>query len=327
MVAAGVGRAADLHAFHGFCRVLVLALHEPARLVSAERQVGQTETPVFFGGGMIVETPVKTGIAYMVDLATGRFQNKGRPQRHAPIIQPARRPVVARLEMDFDSGTNLKHIAPIARGNLRCLNPGADDNIIAKRRDEVGFVVNVKLLQRLQIQMIIMIMRDQHEIDRRQICKLHTGRIDALGPDKAEGAGALRPDRIDQNIQACRLDEKGCVADEGDAQVLAVHALIGFHEGKRARIGLGPCRLLPIEAPFHQVNKSVRRFPTRIKKPCAIEMIRKRAFIIGACAGLARIKATTRQKRAEQRKFEKFASVHDKSIGAAQDLFKQADAR
>ena len=63
MVAADMRRTAKFHAFHSFRRVLVLALHEPARLVSAEGQVGEAELAMFLARGVIVESLMEAGIA------------------------------------------------------------------------------------------------------------------------------------------------------------------------------------------------------------------------------------------------------------------------
>ncbi len=63
VVAGGKGGIAELHAFHRFVRVLVLRLHEPARLVGADRQDGEAEAAMLFGHRAIVAAAVKAGIA------------------------------------------------------------------------------------------------------------------------------------------------------------------------------------------------------------------------------------------------------------------------
>ncbi|MNZ98435.1 hypothetical protein D3C78_1177180 [compost metagenome] len=207
MMAANMRRAAKLHSFHGFRRVLMLAFHEPARLVSTERQVGEAELTVLLARGVIIEALVEAGIAYMVDFTAWRFDDEGGPERHASVVKTAGRPVVARFEMNFHR-TCLHHIAPISHLDTRRLDTSADDRVIAERRDEKRLVRHMQALQRFHIQMVVVIMGHQHQIDGRQILKTDAGRIDPFGTGKTERAGALRPHRIDENIQTRRLDEK-----------------------------------------------------------------------------------------------------------------------
>ncbi len=64
---------------------------------------------------------------------------------------------------------------------------GTEDFIIAKRRDVAWAVRSMNALQRLDIQMIVVIMRDNHEIDSRQIFQPDTGSLTRFGPAKETG--------------------------------------------------------------------------------------------------------------------------------------------
>src|SRR5215468_1172772 len=75
--------------------------------------------------------------------------------------------------------------------------------------------------------MIIVPVRHQHDIDRRQIRKGDTWIVDPFGPHKAERRYALRPYRVEQNIEARSLDQQAGMADIGNAQGGAFDACRG----------------------------------------------------------------------------------------------------
>src|SRR5690606_18015513 len=59
VMAGHMGGVAGEHAFHRLLRVLVLPLHEPARLIGAERKIGEAETAVLFPRGPVVDAAVE----------------------------------------------------------------------------------------------------------------------------------------------------------------------------------------------------------------------------------------------------------------------------
>ena len=64
------------------------------------------------------------------------------------------------------------------------------------------------------IKVVVMVVGDQNHIDRRQIVKSNTWRIDPLWPEPFLRTGMLRIDRIDQQIDTFILHQKGRMADE-----------------------------------------------------------------------------------------------------------------
>jgi len=66
-----------------------------------------------------------------------------------------------------------------------------------------------------QIKMVVVIVADQHQANRRQIFKTDARRMDPFGSDPGERAGPVRPDRIGEDVQPLRLDEQGDMADNG----------------------------------------------------------------------------------------------------------------
>ena len=65
--------------------------------------------------------------------------------------------------------------------------------------------------------MVVVAVRDQHDVDRRQVGEGDARIVDALRAEEAEGRGAPRPDRVEQHIEPRRLNEQAGMADIGYA--------------------------------------------------------------------------------------------------------------
>src|SRR5689334_16712678 len=68
------------------------------------------------------------------------------------------------------------------------------------------------------IHVVIVIVRQQHDIDLRQVIEGDAGRIAAPRPCKAEWARSFREDRVGENVRSCSLDQETGMADEGYPQ-------------------------------------------------------------------------------------------------------------
>jgi len=79
--------------------------------------------------------------------------------------------------------------------------------------------------QRRLVKMIEVRVRQQHEVNRRQIFYLHAGALDAFQEKKP-----VREIRVDQHVQVRELDEKRRVADPGDGDL----AVLQFWEDRAA---------------------------------------------------------------------------------------------
>ena len=62
----------------------------------------------------------------------------------------------------------------------------AHDRVVAERGDDAGAVIGRKPRQRGNVEMIVMAVRYQNDIDRRQIGKCDARIVYALWPDKAK---------------------------------------------------------------------------------------------------------------------------------------------
>ena len=71
-------------------------------------------------------------------------------------------------------------------------------------------------------------MADERDVDRRKLLPCQTRGVDALRSREGDGARALRPDRIGQDVQPVHLDEDGRVVDERDAHRAAPDAVRGI---------------------------------------------------------------------------------------------------
>ncbi len=80
-------------------------------------------------------------------------------------------------------------------------NAGPDDGVVAERHDHARPVALVQPRQRLDVEMVVVIVRDQDGVDARQVVEGHTRFIDAARADEAERAGAQRIDRVDQQVE------------------------------------------------------------------------------------------------------------------------------
>ena len=92
--------------------------------------------------------------------------------------------------------------------------------------DDARMVRRLQALQRRHVEMVIVIVADEHSIDMRQIRETHAGRPVAAAAEIRSGAGDVAPDRIGEQVQAVDLDQHGRVIDEGDAQ-LTVADVVG----------------------------------------------------------------------------------------------------
>ncbi len=92
-----------------------------------------------------------------------------------------------------------------------------------------------------------MIVADEDDIDLRQILEPHARRTHPLRAGEGEGRGAVRPDRVGEDVDALRLHQHGGMADPGDPQLLAFDA--ARRHSLPNRDALRPSRPLGTEHP------------------------------------------------------------------------------
>ena len=97
MVAERLLGADELKTLHRIVRVHVLRLHEPARLVGADGQDARGAARRSARAPPKDRAVAEARVADVVDRARGRREHEGAPQRHAPVVHAARRPVIGGL--------------------------------------------------------------------------------------------------------------------------------------------------------------------------------------------------------------------------------------
>ena len=128
--------------------------------------------------------------------------------------------------------------------------------------------------------MIVMAVRHQRDIDRRQRVERNAGIVATLRSGPADRRGARRPHRIDQDVQPGGLDQPAGVADKRQSHLLAADAR-RRRVGVRARRPLRPGLPLPAgaELPAQHFAKRFRRHAIGIEKMRAVEMVGHRPGI------------------------------------------------
>lgn len=98
--------------------------------------------------------------------------------------------MVRRLRINVYSGVR-NALAPVHRRRLHIGHGAANDRVIAEWRHDTRPMLRTQPPERSYIEMIIMIVRYQHEINWRQIIEGDARLDDAPGSGKSEGARAL----------------------------------------------------------------------------------------------------------------------------------------
>jgi hypothetical protein len=94
--------------------------------------------------------------------------------------------VPRRHERHRDARPDLHPIVPVVRLRRdRGIMP-AHDGVVAERRDHAHPMRRRQPRQRRDIEMIVVAVRDQRDIDRRQVRKIDARIIDPLRPEQAE---------------------------------------------------------------------------------------------------------------------------------------------
>ena len=124
--------------------------------------------------------------------------------------------------------------------------------------------------------MVVVAVREQHDIDAWQVIESNTGRIAAPRSQKGEGTRAVGPDGIGQHIQAATLDQESGVTHEADPRGLAVDArwrpVRREWAGQRRRPG-GRARA---KLPPQKIREASRSLSTGVEKAFAIKVVRYR---------------------------------------------------
>ena len=188
--------------------------HEPARLVGSDRQQRQARRsePLADLGEMVAEGRVSREI----NDAAGGFDHIAAPQRPIAVEDAARGKMHGGDAVNGGS-RDRQRIAPIEFVH------GADavgpqQTGYAERNDELGLAAIRQPAQGGEIQMIVVVVAEEHDIDAGKIVEPHAWRAAAARTDPGERTGPLRPDGIGQDVEAALLEQHSGMVDERDVE-------------------------------------------------------------------------------------------------------------
>ena len=190
--------------------------------------------------------------------------------------------------MHPDIGRERAHVAPVQRLR-RAIGGGVDDAVIAERGDHADGLAGAQAGQGGEVEMVVVVVRHQHGIDRRQGGPGDPWRVHPLRPGPGERARTVGPDGIHQQVEPGDLHQQAGMADQGHAQPGDTRRR---SIGMRAGMVPWPRRLAAAEAPAQQVRQSLvggagaarGRFAGQVEDP-AIEMVAGRALVVGVRLG------------------------------------------
>lgn len=194
--------------------------HEPARFVRAdgqEREVRRSEPRADFG-----EVGTERGIAGEVGDASRKLDNVSAPQRLVAVGHGASREVQGWDAVDRDA-VERRALPPIEFADGAYLLRGKQFRH-AQRNDECGTPACCQTTQGGQVEMIVMVVTDQHDVDRRKVLPVDAGLPVTTWSREGYRARAFRPDWVRQNIAIAVLKEHGRVVDQSRSQFAGAYA-------------------------------------------------------------------------------------------------------
>ncbi len=99
-------------------------------------------------------------------------------------------------ERHRNSRAKIQARVPVVRFRLDCGVVISHDGVIAERRDDACAMRGCDPRQRDDIKMIVVAVRHQYDVDRRQVGKCNTWIVDPFRSDKAERRCTHRPHGI-----------------------------------------------------------------------------------------------------------------------------------
>ena len=110
------------------------------------------------------------------------------------------------------------------------------------------------------VHMVVMIVTEHHDVDRRQIFESDSGRRYAPRAGERNWAGPVRPYGVGEDVETARLDQHARVADNGGAQSgdAIVRNGLPHRDRLRPRSGYFPSAST---ARMHEIRDPFRRYP------------------------------------------------------------------
>jgi hypothetical protein len=197
------------------CRFDMLPAHEPARLVGADGQGGQIEGPE--AAADFDEVRRVAGIAGKEDVEVGRIDRPATPQSSVAVAQAARAPVLQRGQGEAHA-VELDVLPPVEFGHFVDAELG-EPGLQPQRHEELQLAAAalVQLPHAVDVEVVVVVVRDDHGVDLGQIRQRDAWWMEALRPGEAHRRSALGKMRIGQDVESTQPQQQGGVADPGDA--------------------------------------------------------------------------------------------------------------
>jgi len=269
---------------HRILRIHVMRRHEPAGFVGADGQKGNVEARMPGCNGLKVPAATQPGIAGKIDRMTATAHHKGGPERMIAVVGGPGGPMMSRFNERLKTGSECNAFAPIQRchGDACVMSP--DDGVVAERGHDLRLIASPEPHKGRQVEVIVVVVRDEHRIDPGQPVEWDTWRIVPPWSCKRHGAGALGPDRVREDVVAGNLDQEGRVADEADAQI-TFPDLRWWRVLERTWVNLGPGHRPFGELPMEEVDEAAGAFSAGVEEAPSIEVVAQRAFVIKSALG------------------------------------------
>src|SRR5438034_122377 len=213
---------------HRLLGIEVHEAHDRARLVGADRERGDVDLPEPLAER--TEAVEVAGVAGVVEAARGPLDDPSRPQAPSVPDDGASREVLRGYAVHPD-GAHLHALSPVELDHLAA--GGADEVAHLEAGDKTRTMSGQRLDGR-QIGVVVVVVRQRHEVDRRQRVERDTRRDQPLRPGERHRARALGEDRVGQERDAVHADEKRRVADPREARVLEHGGAIVGHPRRGA---------------------------------------------------------------------------------------------
>ena len=110
--------------------------------------------------------------------------------------------------------------------------------------------------------MIVVIVRKDYRVNRRQAVEFNSRRDPAPGPNELQWRRTHAPNRIEENVQSRDLDEKARMADPRHSEQVRSgprHEKGRVGSSEHTRVGIGASRISPPlhQRPFEKIHKPV----------------------------------------------------------------------
>src|SRR5580698_7680363 len=225
--------------------------HEPSWAVGPDGQKCQTrcrEACRYFR-----KMGTETCISGEENASVRIFDLPSAPQRSVSIEQATRRKMLRGNAVDNNLTKGLM-LPPVQLHDGMKTEP-PEPRCNAQRTVDRGGVAPFEPAQRSGIQMVVVIVAEQNDVDRRQVFKTNPGCAMPARPCELHRTGAIAPDRICDDIEFADLQQDRRMVHECHAQ-LAYRQSFRRRGASRSADPFLPCSLLAMGQPFEHRTES-----------------------------------------------------------------------